>query len=306
VLDYRRKPRGMDLFDILTQQFFPLRTGIANEQTREHYRRAVRWLGEMLGRPAVLTDLTDDGLAGLLRWLQSTRHQSAVTANGSRKCLASLWRWCRDRDLPIRGAPTVPPLKTPVRAPRAWSVAELERLVAAADVAPGSIGGMPARVWWLTLFALVMDSGARSAELLALDWSWIDWEQGWIHVPAEVRKGKHHDEVYGLRPETMAWLAKIRKPQGQILGWADRHVSLYHLRWNELLVRAGLPRGRDHQAQKLRRTFATLLTIAGGDATAALGHASRATTLKSYLDPTAIRVRHADCIPFHPLRAITG
>jgi integrase len=296
----------MDLADILERQFFPLQTRIANETTRDHYRRAVRWLGEMLGRPAVLTDLTDDSLSAILRWLTSARSQSPVTANGSMQCLSALWRWCRDRDLPIRGGPTVRPLREPIRTPRAWSVAELDRLCAAADASIGSIGGMPARTWWLTLFALVMDSGCRSSELLALDWAWIDWERGWIYVPAECRKGQRRDEAYGLRPDTLSWLAKIRQPQGQILGWGDRHISLYHLRWNELLTRAGLPNGRYNQAQKLRRTFATLLTVAGGDATAALGHASRATTLRSYLDPSVCRTRHADLIPFHPLRGISG
>lgn len=305
MIRYSHKGRAMDLLDVVNTQFFPLQTRITSPKTKMAYLRAVRWLGEMLRRPARIDDLTDDHIAALLKWLQTTRRQSCVTANGSRKCLVALWRWCRDRELPVRGAPRIQPLKTPVRLPRAWSVAELERLVSAANESSGSIGGMPARVWWLTLFCLVMDTGARSAEMLAMRWEWIDWESGWMHVPAEVRKGQHHDECYGLRPETMRWLATIRKPQGQILGWGNRHQSLYHLRWNELLQRAGLPTGRDHQAQKLRRTFATLLTAAGGDATAALGHGSRSTTLKSYIDPTATRKRHAEAIPFHPLRVLS-
>lgn len=295
--------RAMDLLALLETQFFPLQTGITNLSTKQHYRRAVRWLGAALGRPANISDLTNDHLVAVLTYCTTTLGQAPTTANGTHKCLTCLWRWCLNEGL-VKTGPRVKPLKTPIRTPRAWSVAELDRLCAAADIAPGSIGGMPARVWWLTLFCLVMDGGIRCSELLALRWEWIDWDTASILVPAEVRKGQHHDEWYGLRPMTMDWLGKIRKPEGQILGWAGRHPSLYHIRWNELLERAGLPRGRYNQTQKLRRTFATLVHVSGGDATAAMGHGSRATTLKSYLDPSVCRTRHADLIPFHPLRGI--
>lgn len=297
--------RPMDLSDLLERQFFPLSTRITNERTRLHYRRAVRWLGEALHRPAKVSDLTNDHIAAMLTYLRVERGQQATTANGSHKCLCALWRWCRDEGL-IQTVPRVQALKTPIRTPRAWTISELERLVEAADASPGSIGDMPARQWWLTLIALVMDTGARSTELLALRWEWIDWDSGWLRVPAECRKGSHHDATYGLRAQTMRWLASIRKPTGEILGWNGRSVALYHKRWKELLERAGLPSGRAYQAQMLRRTFATLLTAAGGDATEALGHASRLTTLRHYLDPSATAKRHADVIPFHPLRNIGG
>ena len=71
----------------------------------------------MLGGPAMLSDLTDDNLAKLLRWLQNTRGQSNVTANGTHKCICCFWRWARDRQL-IATGPTVPPLKTPRKAPK--------------------------------------------------------------------------------------------------------------------------------------------------------------------------------------------
>ena len=47
-----------------------------------------------------------------------------------------------------------------------------------------------------------VDTGARATELLSLRWEWIDWETGWLSVPAEARKGQHHDEVYGLADDT--------------------------------------------------------------------------------------------------------
>jgi integrase len=175
----------------------------------------------------------------------------------------------------------------------------------AADAANGSIGGMPARTWWLTLLTLVMDTGARATELLSLQWSWIDWSAGTLSVDASVRKGGTRFACYRLRRESLDWLAAIKRPDGLILQWDYDQSRLYQL-YGQLLTAAGLPNTRYTKLHCLRRTFATLLEVAGGDATLALGHASRATTLRSYLDPTRTVRAHADLIPFHPLRAIGG
>lgn len=301
MLRYTRR-KGMDLSGLLETQFFPLKTGIASEVTRRRYRRAVRWLGESVGRTAILTDLTDDNLAAVATYLRVARSQIPRTVNGTLECLRALWRWCRDRGL-MTGGPTFAPLKVAARAPRAWREDEMARLVQAADAQGGSIGGMPARTWWLTLFALVMDTGARATELLSLRWEWIDWHAGTISVDASVRKGGVRFACYGLRRDTLAWLERIRKPEGLILAWDMDQSRLYQL-YGKLLQAAGLPNTRYTKLHCLRRTFATLLEAHGGDATLALGHASRATTLRSYLDPTRMAKVHADVIPFHPITAV--
>jgi integrase len=262
----------------------------------------VTWLGESIGRSAQLSDLSDDNLAAVATYLRTARGQQPRTVNGSLECLRALWRWCRDREL-AKGGPTFAPLKVAARAPRAWREEDLARLVQAADAAGGSIGGMPARTWWLTLFALVMDTGARASELLAMRWEWIDWQAGTMSVDASVRKGGVRFACYGLRKDTLAWLARMRKPDGLILAWDMDPSRLYQL-YAGLLKSAGLPNTRYTKLHCLRRTFATLLEANGGDATAALGHASRATTLRSYLDPTRMARVHADLIPFHPIKQV--
>jgi integrase len=292
----------LTLDDVLTQQYFRLNNRITSELTRTRYARAVRWLGELLGHPARVDELTDDNLAGLLQWLQSRLGQSPATANGSHRCLCALWRWCRDRGLTgdPRG-PTVRQVKTPRRIPRALREDELTRLIAAAHASPGSICGMPARTWWLTLLALEMDTGARAKELLSLRWEWVDWRDGTITVPAEVRQGSHHDERYGVLPDTLAWLERVKRPEGLILQWTLDYSRYYQL-WSDLLERAGLPTGRAWKTQCLRRTFATLVERGGGNATLALGHSDRRTTVLSYLDPTGQVVRHGESIAFRVLR----
>lgn len=290
---------GMTLVDFLESQFFLLRTKVRDEKTRAHYRRSVAWLAEMLGRMPQVDDLTDDHIAGLLNWLQQRRNQSANTANSAHKCLCCLWRFARDKGL-IPTGPTVAPLKTPRRVPRAWRRDELSRLVAAARQSTGSICGIPAGSWWLTILALSWDTGVRATELLSLRWEWIDWDSGWMHVPAECRKGAHHDEVYGLAPDTLALLRSLPRSGPLILNW-ERHRSRYWQLWKELLRRAELPATRYTATQCLRRTFATWLEIGGGSATDALGHSSRDTTRRSYLDPTMTRTRSSDRLPFRLL-----
>lgn len=296
--------RNMDLKVLLEEQFFPLKTTITSEVTRRRYRRAVAWLGESIGRPAQVTDLTDDHLAAVSTFLRSTRGQCPRTVNGSLECLRALWRWCRDRGH-AKGGPTFAALKVAAEPPRAWRDEELARLVRTAAQQPGSIAGMPARDWWLTLFALVMDTGSRAAELLAMRWEWVDWSAGTMTVPASVRKGGSRYAVYGLRAETLRWLAGRRRPEGRVLGWEYDTSRLYQL-YSDLLQAAGLPDNRYTKLHCLRRTFATLLEVHGGDATAALGHATRATTLRHYLDPSRTAIVHADVIPFHPIASAAG
>lgn len=288
----------MSLLKDVLDSFFLLSTAQA-AQTRKHYERAVHWLGLAIGRPAKISDLTDDHLRALLSWLQRERQQTPITANTSHKCIVRLWRWCRDRGL-ITTGPTVPPLREPVQTPRAGSAAQLRQLVAAAVASPGTICGLPASTWWLALLALEWDTGCRASELLELRWEWLDWERAWLVVPAAARKGQRRDAAYGLMADTMRLLASIRQPSGRILRW-DLDRSRYYQLWKELLLAAGLPTGRHFKTQWLRRSFASHLQAGGGDATAALGHSSRATTLNHYLDPTLTAARAGESMPFRLL-----
>jgi integrase len=282
--------------DKVLTMFFLMRTNVRDEKTREHYRRAVRWLGEMLGREATTADLKDENLACLMKWLEMTRNQGASTVNGTHKCICSLWRWCRDRDL-VRGAPTVRAIRVPRRTPRAYTQGEMERLVVAAAQTVGTICGLPASVWWLTLIQLEINTGVRATEMFHMRWENMNWETGWITVPAEFRKGKIEDGAYGLWPQTVEWLARFRRKNGPIVPFPKHHTGFYRM-WNDLLEKAGLPTGRRTKMQALRRTFATIIDANGGDASKALGHTDPTLAGKHYIDPTAGEQRkHADVVP---------
>lgn len=308
MITYKR-PKGhavSTLLDVFEVQYVPLKSLHANTIVRN--RRAIVWLGEMLGRPAEVGDLTDSNLRGLLHYLRTKREQSPITANGSWRCLCTLWRWANRHQL-IGTWPGGEPLHVPKRAPKAWTLDELRQLVTAAARANGSIYGLPARLWWLALLGVLIDSGARFGELRAMQWEWIT-KDGWVHVPAEHVKGMKADRVYGLMTDTLAALEDLRRVSsigGPARGPVFRisgHESRYYQHWDALLECAGLPKSRGNKTHKFRRTFASWLASAGESATAALGHESPAVTIASYIDPTIAARRYAEKMPFRLLSLI--
>ena len=131
-------------------------------------------------------------------------------------------------------------------------------------------------------------TGERTSATLDLKWEWLDWSTGWLSVPANVRKGKRKAQRYHLPQKVLDKLKQldgVTKNEIFANPWKRKHkTGAFYQRYTRLLKRAGLPHGAKWKPQRLRRTFGSYLEAAGGDATAALGHASRRTTVRSYLD----------------------
>jgi integrase len=104
-------------------------------------------------------------------------------------------------------------------------------------------------------------------------------------VPAEARKGRARDKVFALSPEAMSTLAKLRELQvgTLVFGWPYHRACLWR-RFGTVLKNAGLPSDRRSKFHRLRKTVATAVYAAGGDAQRALDHRDARTT-ESYLDP---------------------
>lgn len=265
------------------KQFIYHNPRITNARTVEHYVRAVREFSEVLGRPATIEDLSDDNVLALLHNVLS-RGLSPVTANHRRKCLLALWSWLARRRI-IDSFPCVPKVKEPKRLPRAWTMAELAKLIQSCREATGIIGGAAAADWWCAFHAVMWDTAARTTEVMTLEWSWLNLETGILTVPAATRKGKTSDAVYQLQPDTVAMLRKIITPHPLIF-FGIGHPSNLFKRYRTLLLRAGLPADRYSMPQKMRRSHASHLKAAGGDATSSLMHTTDQVTRESYYDRT--------------------
>lgn len=270
-----------DLSQVMETQYFRLNLRVRDEKTRKQYRFAIANFSASLGRPATVGDLDDDNLAAMMHDLLA-RGLAPRTVNDRRWRITALWRWLHARGR-VQRLPTVCAVQQPENEPRAWRQADLQRLIYAAAVYGGRKNGIALSDWWLGLLLTCWDSGARTSELLSLRWEWLDFSDGVMRVPAAARKGKRKPATYWLKPFTLEVLGRFRKSEGLIFPAAKHSGSFYH-RWKRLLKKAGLPTGRSEGPQKLRRSYATWIAAAGGDATAALMHSSPAITHKSYLD----------------------
>jgi integrase len=129
------------------------------------------------------------------------------------------------------------------------------------------------------------DTGERTGAMLQLQWHYLDWRTGNMVVPAEVRKNAK-PIYYRLKRPTLDALKAIRRPQRELIFDMQSSVGSFHDCHNKLIRSAGLTYVTGKTGpQKMRRTFASFIEAAGGNATKALKHTDRRVTEDSYLDP---------------------
>lgn len=176
------------------------------------------------------------------------------------------------------------------RAPVAWTIDEVRRLMAEAERTKRSIYGLPGRVYWPALLSTAWDTAERIGALWAV--SWPDLAPPWLTIRAETRKGRQADLRCRLRRYTVRRLAALREcGRPRPFGLGDR--STLWKSYGRLLADAGLPNDRRSKFHKIRRSAASHLEAAGGDATVLLGHADPQTTRRHYLDPAILGQRQA-------------
>ena len=115
---------------LLESEFLPKNTRLTCERSRNQYRFSLANLEEMLGRDALLSDLSDDTVIRLLNWLRSVKQLHPRTCNDRRGRLNKFWNWLSARAW-ITTRPTNEPLKEPRRMPDARCEDELRRLMQA-------------------------------------------------------------------------------------------------------------------------------------------------------------------------------
>jgi hypothetical protein len=253
-----------------------------------------RWLNrpdtrETFGRepgPATLDDLNDGLVCAFLGFRIET--VSAYSATKNRDNLLAIAKFAASK----RHIPEfldVPPIPVAMPQPTAHRPEQFAALLTACRETPGMIGGSLACDWWTALHAVMLFTGERTAATLAIQWEWLS-PDGWLSIPAKVRKGGKKSMTYKLPEGAMRLIEKLHGNGSEYIfaqPWAttNGNGTFYH-RYNALLKRAGLPTGRRWKPQMIRRTFASYVNLLGLSATDLLAHDSPRVTKASYLDPT--------------------
>lgn len=273
----------MRLADLFEDQFLPCRLSLASPQTVYQYRLNLRRFEEFLKRAPTLDDLTDANLGQACAWLQRVKHLSAATASKLRENLCTVWKFANRRRL-VDTWPELPQIRVPTRVPRALTRDELNRLWRYVERLPGELDGVPANLWFQSLVAVMFFTGERIGALVQTEWSQVDLHGGWIVVRAEQRKGRLSDRLYELGDQALEALRQASAPPRKLVWPWPYYPTYLWQQWKGILRRAGVPELGFHA---VRKSHASYLEAAGGDAQRSLGHRDAATT-GIYLDPRIV------------------
>lgn len=304
--EFKNRTEPPTLKECFEKLYKPRKLMGASRVTKTKYEIEFRHFHKFLGREATTADLNDDVVCAFVGW--RAEDYSPVTANKSRDVILALWRFLARKRL-VEEFPDVPKLKEPERIPQAWTRDELARLFQSAQREPGQIGGVPAGNWWLTLLTLAWYTAERKTALLLIEWQHVDFENRWLHVPAEHRKGRTRDRGYRLHEDCITLLTRQRKfvppEEGRVFPY--RHdPSLYHAWFKRILKRAGLPHGRRDQTHRIRKSTASHFDAQGGNATKLLDHSNADLTNRSYIDPRMSAELSAADVLFQPVAITVG
>lgn len=284
----------MFISDFFESTYRPLKLRNRSANTIRLYRYSIRCLEKTLGRRAALSDFTDETVSAHLAHLVELE-RSPYSVNKERSQLLAMWSFAARKRM-VDNFPDVQPEITPKRVPVAWLEQDLRRLMEACAEVPGELAGIPAALWWIALHRLAWNTAERISAILSLTWDSLS-SDGWLTIPAEVRKGKREDKLFRLGEDTLSALEAIRHPlRSKIFPWPYSVTYLWR-RYTKILKRAGLPTDARSKFHRLRRSAATYYELAGGSAMDLLGHSHRETA-KLYLDPRILKVKQPSEILF--------
>jgi len=281
------------LMRFFREVYRPQRMTGATDGAVGQVRFVISRFAKYLGRPPLLSDLTDETVSGFMQSILDSG-LSRVTANHSRGYVLALWRYAyrvykkqTGRKRLVREAPDVPKLREHRRLPVAWTIEQMQRLLTAAAETGGSIDSIPAGLWWTALLLTMYDTGIRRGAAFAIQRCDVDLDTGWLTVPAENQKQKV-EQRFKVSGQTSDALRRIWEPPRRLLfPWPSQKTNAAWTKLTGILIRAELPHGPRDKYHKIRRTTASHIAKAAGVsvASAVLGHSDVEVT-KRYIDPT--------------------
>lgn len=253
-------------------------------KTRSQIRGALRkWRRLELGTP-------DSDAFARYRDLRLEEGAASATVLGELNKLMGLAKW-------LGHNPIVKKPKGIQRTPQAWTRKQLKALFREARITQRTIWGIEGSIYWPAILGVCYDTGERIGAVLELRASAIDLERRRILYAAEIRKGGYRDATSTISRSTQRALRRLQAvAPSETLVFKRGCPSGLWKAYGRLLSDAGLPNDRRSKFHRLRRTHATFVHKAGGDATAAMGHSSPEVTWRHYIDPTQLVRR----LPWRP------
>lgn len=252
------------------------------------------------GGEADATDLIDRNLVGFMRWRRQGG-TAEVTLEHEAAKLRALAAFAHELGL-------IPHVRFKVKhgrpaTPTAMTAEQVRAMFDAARSNQFAIGGVPGSVYFVALFHLAWDTGARANSIYELKREDIDLENRTVTFrvlkgnAAAVTKEIRQSAADALR--VLLEVSPFPRPFAVV-----KPASIYH-HLKRIKIAAGIPLSRRNGLHDFRRAYATHLWAAGGDATEALGHSSDAVTRKWYIDPRAKKKQAVDLLfdPAVPKRA---
>lgn len=255
-----------------------------SENTLRLYRHTIRSFAKFLRREPTIQDLDADLIQDFI-WSVVKSGRTPATANKDRAQLCCLWNYAAKNRI-VDKYPDVPVVPEPDRVPMAWMPDELNRILQVAKTETQPVGDVSGKLWWTAMLLIILDTGERIGAVRNLPRECLRGDH--ILVPAELRKGKTRDRLYKVSSTTVEAIKQLLASHSELELFPFPYSETYlYRRYKKLLERAKLPVGRQSNFHKLRKSVASAVASVGGDATAALDHASSKTT-KAYLDPRIV------------------
>lgn len=298
--------RGMDesamlapersLLKFALEVYVPRRMVGCRELSINQIRWSLNRFAKFLGRPPLLDDCSNESMSKFMNWMVSVRNLRPATVNGTRKNIVSLWNYLNKRGILKERPIDCDKVREPRNLPKAWTVEELGRIIAAARQQTSPKTGMvyPAPFFFPALLMAAYDTGLRVRALLSVrraDWNSARRE---LTATAEFAKtavaqtfvvsGQTADAIHQMISATHLELRTEEIPEF-LFHWPIRQDGI-HEHFRAILKRAGLHEPGTDTWHRLRKTCATHLTAAIGIEAASrqLGHSGVQMT-RRYVDP---------------------
>jgi integrase len=281
------------LASVLNDEYVPRRLNL-KPSSAEQMRYSLRSFEKFIGKPPMIADLTE---TTVLRWLHARLQEcKPTTVKRERGDILTLWRFCHKIGHHPLPAPEIDPIKVPKRIPRAFSVNDLERVLAVTRRLRGTMRGFPLerRHWYTSLVLFAYDTGARLSAILGVPPR--DVNMGERYALLEVEHSKTGiEQMCNLSDQTVAAIAPIYDPHRELVWPYPWHKRRLWLDLKEICDAAGVLLLKGEGFHILRKTHATYSVKTHGwqRAQADLGHTAEQMT-RRYVDPRLLGNRGLD------------